>query len=100
LFPRFPCFGAIDVTFLEKPFIDFSLRVVSFDLMNLGVDELNASGQSALQSLPFLLHLSLSLSRSLSRSVSLVLSSGEQCDPITDLVHDDLPEQIPYPHRP
>lgn len=45
LFPRFPCFGAIDVTFLEKPFIDFSLKVVSFDVMNIGLDELNTTGK-------------------------------------------------------
>jgi Ca2+-dependent lipid-binding protein len=44
LFPRFPCFGAIDMTFLEQPFIDFSLKAVSVNLMNLGIDDLNMTG--------------------------------------------------------
>jgi hypothetical protein len=54
----------------------------------------------ALPSSLSVLSLSLSVSPFLRLSSHLVLSSGEQCDPITDLVHDDLPEQIPYPHRP
>lgn len=38
---QLPCFKAISVTCMEKPFVDFSLKVASLDLMNIGAAEYN-----------------------------------------------------------
>jgi Ca2+-dependent lipid-binding protein len=44
LIPRFPCFGAITVTCMRKPFVDFSFKVGSLDVMNIGAAEYNVAG--------------------------------------------------------
>lgn len=85
LFPRFPCFGGIDVTFLDKPFIDFSLKAVSFNVMNLGVDELNMTGSLPSPLLPLLKY--------------LFVSIGELYLEINFVFPDHLPSQVPHPYR-
>mmetsp|Transcript_3345 Transcript_3345/g.5234 ORF Transcript_3345/g.5234 Transcript_3345/m.5234 type:complete len:960 (+) Transcript_3345:112-2991(+) len=43
LIPRFPCFGAITVTCMQKPFVDFSFKVGALDVMNIGAAEYNVA---------------------------------------------------------
>ena len=43
LMSRFPCFGAVTVCFLKKPFMDFSFKVGSLDVMNLGPADYNVA---------------------------------------------------------
>jgi Ca2+-dependent lipid-binding protein len=45
LIPRFPCFGAITVTCMQKPFVDFSFKVGALDVMNIGAAEYNVAGK-------------------------------------------------------
>eukprot|EP01034_Spumella_vulgaris_P025395 gene25395-31853_t len=39
----FPCFKTISVTCMKKPVVDFSLKLASVDLMNLGASDYNVS---------------------------------------------------------
>ena len=39
----YPGFGAISFCFMEKPFIDFSFSVGSFDIMNIGPSDMNVA---------------------------------------------------------
>lgn len=39
--PQFPCFGAIALTFMEKPFIDFNFSLGKLEVMNLGPGDMN-----------------------------------------------------------
>jgi Ca2+-dependent lipid-binding protein len=43
LMPAFPCFGAITICFMKKPFMDFSFKVGSLDVMNLGPADYNVA---------------------------------------------------------
>ncbi|CAE7635229.1 SYT3, partial [Symbiodinium microadriaticum] len=43
LMPQFPCFGAITICFMKKPFMDFSFKVGSLDVMNLGPADYNVA---------------------------------------------------------
>ncbi|CAM9588242.1 unnamed protein product [Discosporangium mesarthrocarpum] len=39
LIPVIPCFGALMVTFMEKPFVDFSFKLGKLDVMSIGPGE-------------------------------------------------------------
>ncbi|RYH14894.1 hypothetical protein EON65_32785 [archaeon] len=41
LIPRMPCFTALSITCMKKPFVDFSLKLAGLDVMNLGAGEYN-----------------------------------------------------------
>ncbi len=43
LVPVIPCFGAVSVCFMEKPYVDFSLKVAGLDVMSLGPGDANVS---------------------------------------------------------
>ena len=38
---QLPCFKALSVTFMKKPFLDFSIKLARLDIMNLGPKEFN-----------------------------------------------------------
>lgn len=44
LIPRVPCFTALSITCMKKPFVDFSLKLAGLDVMNLGAGEYNIMG--------------------------------------------------------
>lgn len=48
LYNEFPCFQAINITCMEKPFIDFSLKLANFDVMNLPAMQRSTSDASNL----------------------------------------------------
>ncbi|CAM9659324.1 unnamed protein product, partial [Hapterophycus canaliculatus] len=41
LVPVFPCFGAVVLTFMEKPFIDFKFKLGKLNLMGIGPGDMN-----------------------------------------------------------
>jgi Ca2+-dependent lipid-binding protein len=41
--PRMPCFTAASVTFMKRPFVDFSLKVARLDVMNIGPADYNVT---------------------------------------------------------
>ncbi len=43
LVPVVPCFGAVSVCFMEKPYVDFSLKLAGLDVMSLGPGDANVS---------------------------------------------------------
>ncbi len=43
LIPVIPCFGAVSVCFMEKPYVDFSLKLAGLDVMSLGPGDANVS---------------------------------------------------------
>lgn len=38
---QFPCFGAVLLTFMEKPFIDFKFSLGKLDVMSIGPGDMN-----------------------------------------------------------
>ncbi|KAG5179390.1 hypothetical protein JKP88DRAFT_264267 [Tribonema minus] len=49
LMPKIPCFGALAVTFMERPFIDFTFKVGSLDVMSIGSGDMSvAAAMSAI----------------------------------------------------
>jgi Ca2+-dependent lipid-binding protein len=53
LIDSFPCFEAITISCMHKPFIDFTFEIGSLNVMNLGAAEYNVASMSSL-SLPLL----------------------------------------------
>eukprot|EP00903_Cladosiphon_okamuranus_P007574 g7348.t1 len=41
LVPVFPCFGAVVLTFMEKPFIDFKFKLGKLNVMSIGPGDMN-----------------------------------------------------------